>query len=300
VTLGRALENAPLSAYVGRDRPAQRAPPLASDRPRRHGKVLMGFGLSLMQWAVLVTSALLIGLSKAGFGGGAALLAVPLMTYVLGPREMLSVMLFVLITGDILAVIYYPRDSDRRNLAMLIPGLLLGIGLGYLALHWFLDRPASESVRWMNRLIGALSVLFVLVQAARMVHWRRKGAHMQPYRPRYWHGISVGTCAGFTSTLANAGGPLLTIFLLPQDLEKRVFVGTTIIYFMVGNLVKVVPYSLMGLMTRPNLLLSVVLAPAVLVGTLIGVYLNDKFSDKNFRLIIYGLAFLMGIYFLVT
>ena len=257
----------------------------------------MGFDLTLAQWAVLVASALLIGLSKAGFGGGAALLAVPLMAYVLGPRGMLSVMLLVLITGDILAVIFYPKDSDRRNLTMLIPGLLLGIFLGYLTLHWFLAR--SDSGLWMRRLIGALSVLFVLVQAARMVHWRRKGARMKSYRPAYWHGVTVGTCAGFTSTLANAGGPLLTIFLLPQDLEKRVFVGTTIIYFMVGNLVKLVPYTLMGLMTRPNFVLSALLAPAVLVGTLSGVYLNDKVSDRGFRLIIYGLAFLLGIYFLV-
>ena len=258
----------------------------------------MGFGLTVMQWAGLVLSAMLIGLSKAGFGGGAALLAVPLMTYVLGPAKMLYVMLMVLITGDILAVLFYPRDSDRRNLAMLIPGLVLGVVLGYLALRWFLARPDSGT--WMKRLIGALSVLFVLVQAARMLHGLHKGVRAQPYRPRYWHGICVSTCAGFTSTLANAGGPLLTIFLLPQDLEKRVFVGTTIIYFMVGNLVKLVPYTLSGLMTRPNMLLSMLLVPAVLVGTLTGVYLNDKFSDRSFRLIIYGLAFLMGIYFLVT
>jgi uncharacterized membrane protein YfcA len=256
----------------------------------------MGFELTAWQWAGAIVSALLVGMSKAGFGAGAGLLAVPLMTYVLGPADMLSVMLLVLITGDIFSIIHYPHDHDNRNLVMLIPGLLAGIGLGYLALRWFLARP--DSALWMKRLIGAVCVLFVLVQLARMARAMRTGERAQPYRPRFWHGLGVGTCAGLTSTLANAGGPLLTLFLLPQDLEKRVFVGTTIVYFLVGNLVKLIPYTFSGLMTRQNLLLSALLVPAVVAGTFSGLYLHRKFSDHAFRMLIYVLAFLLGVCFL--
>jgi uncharacterized membrane protein YfcA len=256
----------------------------------------MGFELTAWQWAGAVVAALLVGMSKAGFGAGAGLLAVPLMTYVLGPANMLSVMLLVLITGDVFSIIHYPKDHDRRNLAMLVPGLLIGIWLGSLALDWFLRLP--DSALWMKRLIGAVCMVFVLVQLARMARSRRSGRRAQPYRPRVWHGVGVGACAGVTSTLANAGGPLLTIFLLPQELEKRVFVGTTIVYFMVGNLVKLVPYTRAGLMTHQNLLLAALLLPAVVAGTFSGLYLHRKFSDRSFRLLIYVLALLFGVFFL--
>jgi uncharacterized membrane protein YfcA len=256
----------------------------------------MGFELTVWQWVGAVVSALLVGLSKAGFGAGAGLLAVPLMTYVLGPADMLSVMLLVLITGDVFSIIHYPRDHDNRNLAMLIPGLLAGIGLGTLALGWFLS--LHDSALWMKRLIGGVCVVFVLVQLARMRRARRAGERARPYRPRYWHGLGLGTCAGLTSTLAAAGGPLLTIFLLPQELPKRVFVGTTIVYFLVGNLVKLVPYTWKGLMTPHNLLLSAILLPAVVAGTFSGLYLHRRFDDRSFRLLIYCLALLLGVYFL--
>ncbi len=256
----------------------------------------MGIDMTVWQWVGAVVSALLVGMSKAGFGAGAGLLAVPLMTYVLDPADMLPVMLVVLIAGDVFSIIHYPRDHDVRNLAMLIPGLLCGIVLGSWALNWFLSLP--DSVLWMKRLIGGICVLFVVVQFVRMARARRTGRRAQPYRPRYWHGVGLGTCAGFTSTLAAAGGPLLTIFLLPQNLPKRVFVGTTIIYFMTGNLVKVIPYTARGLMTGHNLLIGGLLVPAVVVGTFSGLYLHRRFSDRAFRLVIYVLALLLGITFL--
>ncbi|MCK4375720.1 MAG: sulfite exporter TauE/SafE family protein, partial [Candidatus Brocadiae bacterium] len=63
---------------------------------------MMGIGeLTVWQWTGAAVAALLVGLSKAGFGAGAGLLAVPLMAAVLGPADMLPVMLLVLITGDI-------------------------------------------------------------------------------------------------------------------------------------------------------------------------------------------------------
>lgn len=47
--------------------------------------------------------------------------------------------------------------------------------------------------------------------------------------------------SGLTSTIAHAGGPPLSVYLLPQQLEKAVLVGTTVIFFAVINAVKLVP-----------------------------------------------------------
>ncbi len=252
--------------------------------------------LTVWQWVGAVTAALLVGLSKAGFGAGAGALAVPLMATVLGPADMLSVMLLVLITGDVFSIIHYLRDHDRRNLAILIPGLLAGVAAGTFALQWFLHLPDSEL--WMNRLVGALSVGFVGVQFYRMARERRLGAPESSYRPKVWHGVGLGAFAGITSTLAHAGGPLITLFLLPQKLDKRVFVGTVLKYFFVGNLVKLIPYTAQGLMTAQNALLALLLLPGVVVGAAAGARLNRSFSDRTFRLIVYCLALALGLYLL--
>jgi len=253
--------------------------------------------LTPWQWVGTVVAALLVGLSKAGFGTGAGILAVPLMATVLGPATMLPVMLLVLITGDVFTLVHYVREHAARVLAMLLPGLVLGVGAGYLALDWFLGLPGGDV--WMKRLIGFLAMAFVCVQFFRMLQERRLGGEAPPYRPRAWQGVAVGAVAGVTSTLAHAGGPLIALFLLPQRLPKKVLVGTMIKYFFIGNLVKLVPYFARGLMTRQNGLLGLVLVPAVAAGTLLGVYLQGKFSDRAFRIAVYLLAFFAGLHLLV-
>jgi uncharacterized membrane protein YfcA len=254
--------------------------------------------LSTIQWAGAAFAAFLVGLSKAGFGAGAGLLAVPLMAAVLGPGRALGLMLLVLITGDVFSIIHYPRDHDRRALATLVPGLIAGVAVGYLLLGWFQALPDSEL--WLRRLIGFLSVTFVGFQVLRIVRERRLGGNGAPYVPRVWHGVGLGVCGGVTSTLAHAGGPVIALFLLPQRLDKRVFVGTFVKYFFIGNMVKLVPYALSGLLTREVFLMSLALLPAVVVGTFLGVYLHGKCSDGAFRAVIYILAVCIGVSLMVT
>lgn len=252
--------------------------------------------LTTVQWILSGFSALLVGLSKAGFGTGAGILAVPLMAAVLGPAEMLPVMLLVLITGDVLSVAHYLRVHDRRNLYMLVPGLLVGIVLGMVVLDWFLGLPNSRL--WMRRMIGGISVTFVALQLWRTVLERRSGLPGSPFRPHAWQGVSLGACAGVTSTLAHAGGPLVALFLLPQKLERRPFVGTLLKYFFVGNMVKLVLYTHKGLMQWNHLALALVLVPAVVLGALLGVRMNRRFSDRVFRFAVYCLASAVGLYLL--
>jgi uncharacterized membrane protein YfcA len=179
---------------------------------------------------------------------------------------------------------------------MLIPGLVLGVGGGWLILDWFLALPNAEL--WMKRVIGFLAVSFVGVQFYRMQRENRLGVPGKPYEPRPSHGVLLGASAGLTSTLAHAGGPLIVLFLLPQKLDRRVFVGTVIKYFFVGNLVKLYPYTREGLLNLGSLKIAAVLVPCVVAGTFIGVVLNRKFSDRVFRFVVYALALCVGLYLL--
>lgn len=254
--------------------------------------------LSAWQWAGAGIAALLVGLSKAGFGVGAGILAIPLATIVLGPERMLAVMVLILITGDIFALVHYPGKLSRRNLLVLVPGLLAGIMIGALALEWF--QGLEDGQFWLERLIGVLCIGFVALQAWRGAVARRRSGAAGPWRPRPWHGVALGTGAGIASTLAHVGGPLVAFYLLPQQLGRQVYVGTVVRYFFIGNMVKLIPYTRGGLMTLEVGTMALALVPCVLVGSLIGVRLNRKFSDRAVRVAVYCLALAVGLWLLFS
>lgn len=258
----------------------------------------MPFDLSALEWVLAVSSALLVGLSKAGFGLGAGLVAVPLMFHVLGRGSAaLGVMLVVLIVGDLFSLPHYPRTAHRRSLKALLPGLLLGVGAGWAVLGWF------ETLRngdlWLQRCVGALSVSFVGLQVVRGHVARSRPEGHEPWEPSRITGIGVGAGAGFTSSLAHAGGPVIALYLLPQDLGRRAFVGTVLWYFFSANMLKLIPYASKGYLAGGNLLFAAMLAPVVAGGAFAGSWLNKRCSDYVFRWIIYFLAVVAGVGLLV-
>ena len=151
----------------------------------------------------------------------------------------------------------------------------------------------------LQKFIGGICMLFVGIQIWRYFRESRLTERSEPFRPAPWQGVSLGSAAGLTSTLAHSAGPLVALFLLPQKMDKQVFVGTTVTYFFFGNLVKFIPFTAQGMFTTQRVLTSLVLVPAVIIGTLIGVFLNRKIDDRMFVLILYGVAFLAGLKLLI-
>jgi hypothetical protein len=105
----------------------------------------------------------------------------------------------------------------------------------------------------------------------------------------------MGAISGFTSTLAHAGGPPVAMYLLPQKFPRDLFVGTTVIYFAVVNLVKLIPYHTLGLLRVGDLATIMILAPLTYVGVRLGIYLNRRFTDLWFNRLVYTILFLTGV-----
>ena len=263
----------------------------------------MFLSLEWYQWMTAALSALLIGLTKAGFGSGAGILAVPLMALALGADAMLPVLLPVLVCGDVFSIARHPGKADRRNLRLLIPGCAAGVVIGWVILNWLQQKTRAASAggtdtaveSLLNPLVGGLCIGFVCVQVWRYFRESRLLERPTPYRPKIRHGLLLGTIAGITSTLSHAAGPLIALFLLPQKLDKRVFVGTSVTYFLFGNLIKFVPYSFQGMFSAKVLATSGVLLPAVVAGTFAGAYLNRKIHKQTFVLVIYAVTFATGL-----
>ena len=66
-------------------------------------------------------------------------------------------------------------------------------------------------------------------------------ADTEPAAPSRARGFFWSTVSGLTSTIAHAGGPPFAIYMLAQKMDKTLFVGTSAVFFLVVNYVKLVP-----------------------------------------------------------
>ncbi|OSQ35634.1 sulfite exporter TauE/SafE family protein [Thalassospira mesophila] len=234
-------------------------------------------------YLVAVPAVLIAGVSKSGFGGGLGIISVPLMALAVSPQAAAAIMLPILCLMDLASVWAYRKNWDRRNMLILIPAALLGILAGSLSFNYL----SEEAVKL---LIAIIAIGFT------MDRWfRRKNSGGQPKPARWLPGTFWGTISGFTSFVAHSGGPPVSVFLLPQRLDKTVYVGTTVMFFIVVNYVKLIPYTLLGQFNGANLETALVMAPVAIAGTWLGLWAHDKVDQALFYRVCYVLLFVTGL-----
>ena len=237
-------------------------------------------------WLCAVPAVLLFGISKAGFGSGIGILATPLLTLAIPVTEAVGLLLPLLLITDVFALIHYRTHFDRPNIKILLPAACIGIAAGAFFFDYF-----RASQRILQFSIGVVALFFVLFQIFRVLIL---GALVKR-RPTILEGLLLGAASGFISTLAHAGGPPVAMYLLPQKLEKSLFVGTTVIYFAALNLIKLLPYGILGLLHAGDTRTILFLAPLTYIGVRLGISLNRRFSDRWFNRVIYTILFITGL-----
>lgn len=232
-------------------------------------------------YAAAIPAILVTGISKGGFAGGLGVLAVPLMSLTIPPREVAGIMLPILCLMDVIGVWAYRRRYDPANLRILMPSAIIGNLVGTVTFTWFDD----QAIKFM---VGSIAVIFTLY------YYLSKGSTRPPTPRNWWKGTFWGTVSGFTSFVSHTGGPPLSVYLLPQKIEKTLYAGTTVMYFAWINFTKLPAYWYLGQLNAPNLTMSAVLAPLAAAGTLLGVWLHGRINATLFYRIIYALVFLSG------
>lgn len=233
-------------------------------------------------YAVVIPAILLVGISKGGFGGGVGLIGTPMVALVTTPTRAAAILLPILCAMDIVGVVAYRSSWDPINMRILVPGSVLGILLG-TATFRFLD---ENLIRLM---IGALALAFVLR------YWLARTPPAEPAAPSRRRGSLWAAVSGFTSFVAHAGGPPLSVYLLPQQMDKTLFVGTTVIYFAFVNYLKLIPYSLLGQFSGENLLTSLLLSPLAPAGMWLGIWLHRRIDEQLFYQTVYVMLAVVGL-----
>ena len=103
--------------------------------------------------------------------------------------------------------------------------------------------------------------------------------------------VGVGALAGFVSTLAHSAGPIATLYLLQERVEKRKLVGTLLLFFLLVNVSKVPTYVfIIKWINLQTLRDSIWFVPLLPVGTFLGVWMHNRISEKWFAGIMYTAA----------
>ncbi|MFT5196735.1 MAG: putative membrane protein YfcA [Cellvibrionaceae bacterium] len=246
----------------------------------------LGYGVDF--WIIAFIAVALIGLSKAGFGGGVGAIATPLMALIMPVPEAAALLLPILILADQAAVYKYRNRFDAKTIWVALPGAIIGIGIAWFA---FDQLQSAENERALKIGIGVISIAFLVFQLSREYVFKR----IDGIRLPDWAGFALGATSGFTSTLAHVGGPPFHIYLIPQKLDRDIFVGTNSWMFWAVNLIKLIPFGFLGLLTIGNLTITLVLIPFVIMGVYLGFWLNGRMRQDVFNWIIYILLAVTGV-----
>jgi uncharacterized membrane protein YfcA len=218
----------------------------------------------------------LICFMKGAFGGGFSIVGIPLLSFVMDPVTAGGLLAPLFIAMDLFALRYWkPSTWSKPDLVLLLPGLVVGIGLGYL-LFRVLDHRAVAIV------MAVVTLIFVglwLVSDPKVTIGPRSAPKA----------VAAGLASGVTTMVAHSGGPPLAMYLLPLGLSKEVYAGTTSLFFTVGNATKAVPWLLL---VRPSGNVWIVMAVCLLAipsGVWLGWRLHGKLDQQQIYRACYGL-----------
>jgi uncharacterized membrane protein YfcA len=247
--------------------------------------------LATVEVLALVVAAVGVGFAKTAIGGVASV-SVALFATVLPARESTGALLPLLLVGDVIAVTIYRRHADWPALLRLFPSVAVGVLVGVA----FVARVDDTAMR---RMIGSVLLVLVLVHLGQRWHRRDQDPEVlreDQHRRRHATALVFGVLAGFTTMVANAGGPVMSIYLLSAGLGMLGFLGTSAWFFLAVNLFKV-PFSVgLDLISVESLILDLWLIPAVVVGAFLGRAVIHRIDQGRFEVLVLVFVVLSSAY----
>jgi uncharacterized membrane protein YfcA len=225
---------------------------------------------------VVAAAVFLFAFMKGAFGGGLAILGIPLLALVMDPIAAGALLAPLFCIGDLVAIRYWrPSTWSKPELVVMIPGQVLGIGAGFLAMQF------------TNRHLVAIGIAAITLWFA--IGWFRGGGQVVP-RPRSsLKGAAFGFASGVASMLAHSGGPPAAMYLLPLGLPKIEYAGTTFMFFVVGNLLKAGPWIALINPTAEYWWMLAYCVPIIVCGVWTGWHLHGRLNELQLYRACYAL-----------
>ncbi|WP_419174741.1 sulfite exporter TauE/SafE family protein [Desulfosediminicola sp.] len=231
---------------------------------------------------------------KNGVGVGAGIFLLPFLALVLPAKVALGLGAPAMLISDIIGVRNYWGEWDKKELLILMPFAALGVLLGSYLVVITPDTVFKHGV-------GVFALLFASHQIVKTIRIRyfnpaetKTGTSIERMQSRAYT-VLFGFLGGIASTVAHAGGLMMSVYMLQKRSNPRTFVGTLVLFFALINLFKIFAYSGIGIITDQVLILVLAFSPIIIIGGVLGNALNKRVSQELFRLIVLTLIFLIGL-----
>lgn len=234
---------------------------------------------------VVVAAVFLIAFMKGAFGGGFAIIGIPLMALVIDPTMAGALLAPLFCVSDLSAMRYWRASTwSKPDLMILIPAQLVGTVFGFLAL------------RHANGNMVAVAIAVITLTFAGL--WFAGGARIEPQPRSRVKGWLAGIAAGITSMVAHSGGPPVAMYLLPLGLPKSVYAGTTFVFFVVANLLKVGPWLALVQPTPQFWWLLAISTPVTALAVWTGWRLHERLDQLVLYRFCYALLIVVALHLL--
>lgn len=236
-----------------------------------------------VELAVILFTALLVGMSKTGIQG-VTLFAVPILALTFGAKESTGIILPMLCFSDIIAVIYYRRSAEWKYIIRLVPPAIVGFFVALLV-DYYVAPEGFKQLMGFCLLIGVVLMLW-----AEFKNISNKITESKLF------GMSFGLLGGFTTMIGNAAGPVMSIYLLSMKMPKLSFVGTSAWFFLVVNYLKLpLQYFVWNNISLDTLKFTFYGIPFMIIGAVIGIVFVKRIPEKGFRYFILGVTIVSSI-----
>ncbi|MEO7980471.1 MAG: TSUP family transporter [Sporichthyaceae bacterium] len=235
--------------------------------------------LTVASWGLLVVAAVAVGFAKTGISGVGSV-ASALFAVVLPARESTGALLPLLIAGDLVAIALYTRHTQWSLIRRLFPWVAAGIVAGAV----FVAHVGNGGMRTaIGLLLLGLVGIQLLTQSSRLRAVLGDPGDGPAAASHRVAAAVVGVVAGFVTMVANASGPVMSVYLLLSGFSMLRFLGTGAWFFFLVNVFKL-PFSIgLGLVSPSALLADAALLPAMALGAALGALLVRRIAQGTFE-----------------
>jgi uncharacterized membrane protein YfcA len=234
--------------------------------------------------ALVLAVLFLAGMAKATLGFGESLIAMPLLTLLVGVQMAapLAALMMTTLTGFLLLQTWQRVDFHATWRVML--AAVIGIPFGV----WGLRALPAHAITL------ALGVILVLVG---LFYLGRPTVRWIP-GPRW--GYLFGLIAGLMGGLVTAGGPPIVIFGTLRRLPPEEFRATLQGCFTPLNIFILLGHALAGLWTQPVLELYAMSLPVIFLALWIGGKLHHAIPAQTFSRVVYLVLVALGVVMVIS
>ena len=233
-------------------------------------------------WLLALLGAFSLGVSKTGFPG-LALINVVIMAELFGAKESVGMILPLLIVCDLIVYPLFRKHASWKQVMPMIPPAICGVLIGWFMLGQFSDATAKKTIG----IIILFMLGFQMTRALRAEFF----AHLPDSKSFL---IGTGLTIGVSTTLANAAGPIYSIYALVHKMEKNDFLGIGARFFLFLNIFKVPFLGQLNLINVDSLKIDLALLPGILSGIVLGRYLVKVIPQRAFEILLYVFSFAAG------